>query len=206
MSWYWLKLVLQMMPRDYQPVFGKLLSRIGCLNYGLRMGCHLKQILITLLFYDVVNCRQPRQFLLFFPNVWHIQPLFKIWFTRIQEIYSSTLSNNYAGVFMRKSMLKQLMIQYTLFSQLSLNVAKLFNEWKLKCCLSVVDCIQTWSYRGMLYFVYLRPCLCLGLLIIWSIFFITIFIFIASNHIISKKLPHLFIGTFLWNVQPQGVA
>ena len=78
MSWYSLKLVLRIKPGDYQPVFVKLLSRIKCLNYRLHVGCHLKQILITLLFYDVVNHRRPRQFLLFFPNVWHIQPPFQI--------------------------------------------------------------------------------------------------------------------------------
>ena len=36
----------------------------------------------------------------------------------------------------------------------------------LKCCLLRIE----QSYRGILYFVYLCPCLRLGLLIIWSIF------------------------------------
>ena len=40
----------------------------------------------------------------------------------------------------------------------------------LECCLGVAYYIQRWSYQNLLYFVYLCPCLPLGLLIIWSIF------------------------------------
>ena len=48
----------------------------------------------------------------------------------------------------------------------------------------------------MLYFVYLHPCLSLGLLIIWSIFHI-ILIFIATNHLIALKQTHSFFGKYL---------
>ena len=61
---------------------------------------------------------------------------------------------------------------YTLFckqrifstqSQCCLTFSRIKPQMLLKCCL-------LWSYRDMLNFVYLCPCLLLGLLIIWSIF------------------------------------
>ena len=82
-----------------------------------------------------------------------------------------------------------------IFGHLTHCVAQLFNELRLKC----------YSNLSEVYFVYLCSFLRLGLLIRWSIFII-IFIFIAINHMISLKLPHLFICTFLTKVQPQVVA
>ena len=58
----------------------------------------------------------------------------------------------------------------------------------------------------MLYFVYLCPCLRLGLLYFPYIIFFIFFIFIAINHIISLKQSYLFILTFLPKIQPRVVA
>ena len=77
---------------------------------------------------------------------------------------------------------------------------------RLKCCFSVAFYIYTWYYWDKLHFVYSCPCLILGLWIIWSLFFIIIFIFIEINHIISSIQPHLFLWTFLLKVQPRCVA
>ena len=57
----------------------------------------------------------------------------------------------------------------------------------VKCCSSVAHYIKTWSYRVVLYFVCLYLCLHLGLLIIYDLFFIIVFILIAINHVISLK-------------------
>ena len=69
----------------------------------------------------------------------------------------------------------------------------------LKCCLSVAYYIQTWSYRGILHFVYLCSRLLLGLLMIWSIFLYDFQY--HCNHIISLKQSHLYTWAFLFSLR-----
>ena len=66
----------------------------------------------------------------------------------------------------------------------------------LKCYLSVAYYIETWSYRGRLYFLYLSLCLRVAYIcLIYLIYFaIIIFIFISINHIISLIQTNLFVG------------
>ena len=71
----------------------------------------------------------------------------------------------------------------------------------LKCCLLNIGI--SWPSYG----IFGKFCVHVYVWVYQSyLFFIIIFIFIAINHIISLKLSHLFIWTFLSKVQPQGVA
>ena len=86
-----------------------------------------------------------------------------------------------------------------------LSVVLLFNDLSLKCCLSVFY-INKYDLTKSCYILYICAHGYVKVYELYDLIFVIFFIFIAINQILSLKQPHLFIWTFLSDVQPQEVA